>query len=899
MSTAAPTFSQIKAQVAAIRQKSPDARVIGIRAQGRWTGDRQKQDGAETYLIEQCDSPLAMRIALGEANDTWTIKVLITSLDETNLGEDVLLRLAKRKLHSLDSWQIVKSLFQAHSVDPRLTVPQHSWIAEYLMDWVPKEGYPSVSGGFLDAETVWSILLVRGIGLHDSQPDLLALLNWSINAENVARFRVAPENFREAVVDWLTVVAGPAAKTVLKCIAINERPDAVPLGLAVVVLFHTEVSGRLDKAVGKLEERYLGGMSLDASTVARWSVVAAECLQQIDQMQKQHILQRADEILHEVGAEAFAYLSNTSPLGFERRLVAFGKRLVETLKAKDSETIKQLAEAHRAVLEHDRAKATQEHRRLECVNMAIRLVRWLIKQGTGEPTQQRSLALAIADHLTEGGFVDWARLSLRSGDQVRELSEAYAELFEKVAALREKQAYQFAILLHNWTEIGSTGKAVLPVEQILECIVAPLASHAPVLAIVMDGMSMAACRELVADITAERNWICLCQEGQTTAVMAGLAAIPSVTEVSRTSLLCGQLRRGKSTHEKAGFSSHPSLLARCRTSSPPVLFHKPALREDDAMLADQVRKAISSPQNRIVGVVVNAIDDYLLKGEQIDIRWTQNKIKVLSILLHEAKVSNRLVILLSDHGHVIDHKTKGKTFEGGERWRLDNGQPEKDEMQISGLRVVMPESKSLIAPWTERLRYGTKKNGYHGGITPQEMVVPIAVLCSSNSYPTGWVEAPVDTPIWWEEPINQADNTPEFTPPLRPTNQVFGPLFNLEAVMPEQGEQTSAQQIPQWVKALLSSPIYNTRKKLAGRAVPGDDVFANVLTVLDSYGGKMTSTALARTISYPIARVRSLLTVMQRVLNIDGYAVVQLDEASDTIKLNHELLCQQFDLIKV
>lgn len=103
MSTAAPTFSQIKAQVAAIRQKSPDARVIGIRAQGRWTGDRQKQDGAETYLIEQCDSPLAMRIALGEANDAWTIKVLITSLDETNLGEDVLLRLAKRKLHSLDS----------------------------------------------------------------------------------------------------------------------------------------------------------------------------------------------------------------------------------------------------------------------------------------------------------------------------------------------------------------------------------------------------------------------------------------------------------------------------------------------------------------------------------------------------------------------------------------------------------------------------------------------------------------------------------------------------------------------------------------------------------------------------------------------------------------------------
>ncbi len=56
-----------------------------------------------------------MRIALREVNDDRTIKVLITSLDEADLGEDVLLRLAKRKLYSLDSWQIVKSLFQAHS----------------------------------------------------------------------------------------------------------------------------------------------------------------------------------------------------------------------------------------------------------------------------------------------------------------------------------------------------------------------------------------------------------------------------------------------------------------------------------------------------------------------------------------------------------------------------------------------------------------------------------------------------------------------------------------------------------------------------------------------------------------------------------------------------------------
>jgi hypothetical protein len=64
VTTVTPTFSQIKAQVTAIRHKIPQARIIGIRAAGRWTGERRKQDGAETFHIEQCDSPLQMRIAL-------------------------------------------------------------------------------------------------------------------------------------------------------------------------------------------------------------------------------------------------------------------------------------------------------------------------------------------------------------------------------------------------------------------------------------------------------------------------------------------------------------------------------------------------------------------------------------------------------------------------------------------------------------------------------------------------------------------------------------------------------------------------------------------------------------------------------------------------------------------
>jgi hypothetical protein len=58
----------------------------------------------------------------------------------------------------------------------------------------------------------------------------------------------------------------------------------------------------------------------------------------------------------------------------------------------------------------------------------------------------------------------------------------------------------------------------------------------------------------------------------------------------------------------------------------------------------------------------------------------------------------------------------------------------------------------------------------------------------------------------------------------------------------------------------------------------------------------MTSAAVSRGVNFPASRLRGLLAVMQRVLNIDGFAVLTRDEISDTVELNRELLKRQFDL---
>ena len=265
------------------------------------------------------------------------------------------------------------------------------------------------------------------------------------------------------------------------------------------------------------------------------------------------------------------------------------------------------------------------------------------------------------------------------------------------------------------------------------------------LVLVIDGMSYAVFRELVDDITRQ-DWAEIRRQDRGP-VWPGIAAMPSLTEVCRASLLCGKLRQGQASDEKTGFAEHPGLLRHCRSGAPPVLFHKDALQETgEASLAEGVIREIESPRRRVVGVVINAVDDHLLKGDQLDIRWSGDEIKVLPKLLYEARAAGRMVVLATDHGHVLDFQTECRPHEQGDRWRSAGDAPADDEIQIAGPRVVLPESHRLVAPWSERVRYSIKKNGYHGGVSMQEMVIPVAVLTAQDELPEGWVEPPSDAP---------------------------------------------------------------------------------------------------------------------------------------------------------
>jgi hypothetical protein len=165
----APSPEQVAARVAMIRRQMPDARIIGIHTPGIWLGGTQLRVNGEHLPVAFCASPLHISEALVSHSDAGLPLVIITNFEESQLSLDVMARLAGRRLHRIDRWQMVRDLFCARQIDPRLS--PHGWIADALLQKVPDGGYPPVASGVLDVDTVWTHLLKEHLGPLDGRPD--------------------------------------------------------------------------------------------------------------------------------------------------------------------------------------------------------------------------------------------------------------------------------------------------------------------------------------------------------------------------------------------------------------------------------------------------------------------------------------------------------------------------------------------------------------------------------------------------------------------------------------------------------------------------------------------------------------------------------------------------------
>jgi hypothetical protein len=813
--------------------------------------------------------------------------LVLTPLDEAQLGLDVLARLAGRQLYRIDHWHMVRDLFRARDLDPRL--PAQAWLAEALLQHIPQGGYPPVASGLLDADTVWKHLLTQYLELPDGRPDAVALLTWSLSAAHLQRYEALSGALRTALRQRVHDTAGAVGVAMLDALDSGHGALLLPIGLVCDILFAPAAQRQLEMAQARVRlEPYLARRQPTSEVGQAWATAAASVLAALPEGERHAVLAHSEQLLVDLKASASSALSGVLRSGFQQRLAHFAAALQGFLRAQVP--LEQLAAQLNHVAAHQ--ESSRQPARLERVRMALRLARYLAARPDQETPS--TLARAAAVYATHGGYVDWARRYLMGGDETADLASAFGLLAERVRQVREQQNKHFAVLLAAWHGAPSAAEGLLPVEQALSHLVARLARASTVLLLVLDALSYADCCELLQDLS-KRGWMTLTdQPGHPLRCL--LSTVPSVTATARTSLFSGRLTRGNSAVEKQHFAAHADLLAVSRSAYPPVLFHKGELQDTRAAgLSTAVREALRNEQQRVVGVVVNAVDDHLAKSDQLRLAWTIAQFYHLDALMYEAQLAQRAVIITSDHGHVLDMDSRRLAGGAEERWRPYSDQLAAEELVFAGPRVQhVTGLERIIAPWSEAVRYTQKKQGYHGGATPQEVLVPLAVLVPQHRTLAGWEALPDSEPVWWSQ-----SELPEAAEPARTSRRARSATATQGTLFADMQRRSLDTPDRDWIARLLSSPVFAAQRRVAGRRTPDDRLVRALLAALAAHRGRMTRRLLAQILETPGFRLRGILTGVQRLLNVDGYQVIAVDDLADSVVLNRQLLNTQFQLEEV
>jgi hypothetical protein len=893
---------QIAAQLDRVLSSDPTAAAVAIRATARQPWPDSLTQRGRQFALRWCESSLAIREALcdNEQHDPASAGlVVITPLATHDVAEDIAARLARGRVYQPEGWDIVRQLFQAKETDARLG--RYAWMPQALIDGAAQGQYTPVANGFLDLETAWREVLQRFLGLKSARPDAVTLLQWCTLPGSDAALKLLPAATRTDLTRWLGEAAGTAGAMVLACVDAGRTADALALGLVCAVVYAPAGEGQaaLGQAAIRLE-RYVGDKHVGIAEGRAWSQAAEQAIRTAGAEAMRGALDRADSLLNELRIAEFAHLSDLLPSSLDQRMRAFAAGLSAHVAAPGEAQLARVEQLADGVLKH--ALAALQQQRMDRVEMARRLARWLMLPAPSAA----NVANAVGWQADEGAFVDWARFRLLGGDELTELDHAYDAM--RTAAIARRNAFDqpFAQALLQWNAQtpGADGR-VVPIESVLDRVIGPIAASQPVLLLVMDGLSTSIYRELFSRIN-NLGWVEMVP-ADAEHPLVGVAALPTVTEVSRTSLLCGRLALGTAANEKSGFASHPALLAHSRSEVPPRLFHKGDLA-DSTNLSQEIRATIANPHQKVVGVVYNAVDDHLSGPDQLHQRWALEDLRLLLPLLREAREARRVVVITADHGHLLEDGTTQVTGASApdkisDRWRPGRDARAPHEVAFSGGRVVTADnSQAVVCLWGESTRYAGRKNGYHGGVSPQEVTVPLSVIVPLGMNLSGWQLAPPAQPEWWELPHLTPVPAPALAPataarpagrkaPTPPVAQ--SSLFEPHEAPPAR-PSASAPAADDWIGALLASSIYASQCQLAARVALPDDKMRLLLVSLSERGGKLSRAALAQRLALPEVRLGGLLSAVRRMLNVDQAPVLTVDESAGTIELNRALLHQQF-----
>lgn len=880
------------------RKKGWTGGVLGIRAQPVWPEPAEFVHDGVPVRVVPCASALAAREALlARLPDHWL--VVLTDRDDDDLGEGVTAHMIGDRLRSPDLWEAVRDRFQATRIDHRLRSRD---LALGLLTATPADGWPPAPGGLLTPDHVYGSTAVGHLGVRGRPADVdrTAVLTWTTDAEAATRLAslraLAGATLADNTAEWVAERCGAVGDAVLPLLRGGRAADVVPLGLvARAVRQSPPGSGPRALLRQSLDVRVSSDTVLDA-----WAGAAEECatgLLTVGGNTVAAVLARADTLLTGLEAEAYAESSDVIGRGLSDRLANLGEAL---RSATERAATRAAAHGPDAVLaDPERVPAVEAawqrvdaHRlsnhpaevRVSRAHAAVRLTRWLA--GTGDLPQHGGLAEYVARHRDVDAWVDRAADDVWIGVDEPALARGLRSVVKAVRLRRDAHDLAFARVLaaHEGADEPAP-PGVHHVEDLLADVVLPVAKTQPVLLVVADGMSVAAAAEIVDDVVGP-TWMECTPAGQEHRV-AALTLLPSLTNVSRTSLLSGERTVGEAKQETEGFAQL------CRAHGlTGRLFHKQPLdaSEGGYALAHDVATAVDDTERvRLVACVLNTIDDALDRSDPGGTEWTITTVKHLRSLLERARGAGRVVALTADHGHVIErregHTLTARPTSSNRSRPAGEGPPAGDgEVRIRGSRVLLHGGDAVLAV-DERLRYGPLKAGYHGGASPAEVVVPLCVLATGNP-PNGWTPAPPQSPAWWRTsvtPVVAAE--PAARPGGKPTTAPT--LFD--------EEPSQADAVADLVAAVQRSAPYREQRRRAQRVPVDDSQLAGLLrALLRAPGHRLDPDSAASALGVATVNLAGALPMAQRLLNVEQYAVVSRDPDGVTVVLDENLLREQF-----
>ncbi|GEL17285.1 BREX-2 system phosphatase PglZ [Pseudonocardia asaccharolytica] len=862
-------LERVRSQLARVTE--PHGLVIGIRTLEPpvWQSEPEQRIDERPVRIAACPSVLAVLDALAGA-DRAGVTVLLTDQPESELGDAVLARLHRGKLLEADRYTLLGDLLDARTLDPRIRA--ESWLVDALIALAGAEALPSVTGAAVSRRRAVGLVAAARLGVDPEQQDLPGLV--AVFDETAVRsgWRVLGEAERAGLVTHLEELHGRGAGAVA---TLAQQRDDVLAELLVAAAITAAPASETRAAIalgGFTQSRFPTPRPTPADLTAAGRA-AVEHTRRATSARVSQQIRRAEALLDELDAAAVATYSDVLPRGF-------GERLAHAATSLEAPALTAL-EAH--------VEARAQQHRVSRVRAALRLQRWLDTRPTAD---YRTTGEALAHHARELAWVDRALAQVRAGDADPRVAAVLTRVAAQAGPARTRFDSAFVARL---AVAPDTPAESLAVETLLPTVVGPLAHTRGVLLVVVDGMSGAVAGDLAERLTDHRSgWteIVRSADGGREAV---LAALPSETRFSRASLFLAALSVGGQSDERAAFAAHPFW--------PPggaVLIHKAGLApRNGGDLGPELETALAPAEGspRVIGVVLNAVDDALGKGRQsIDPAWRPQDIPGLPQLLDRAATAGRVVVLTSDHGHVLEHGSQLRNHSGGgARWRPATEPVGPDEVMVAGPRMLSGDGRAVLAA-TDGLRYGARAYGYHGGATLAEVAIPLLVLLPPGvDVPPGWRQTR-GAPEWWtgaaatpaSEPAPAPRSAETTKTRKKPSAQGEG-LFARPAPAPRPARRSGRG------AALLASPIFQAaHAEMPANRVPAPAVFAAVVDALVKAGGRLPSAAVLAAANSPGRNPRGLVTAMGRVLNRDSYAVLTPVDGGRAVALDLALLDEQF-----